>query len=506
MAARKERAQGTSLIEPQPGPQSTALNTRRFVYELLFGGARGGGKTVFLLMDFAVDVIEYGKDWQGILFRRSYPRLDQVVKLSREMFPSIDPGAEYRVGEATWYFSNGATLKFRHLDNDADHENYQGHSYSWIGFDELGEWATATCYNKLKATLRPASIKQQSDSVFRRIRATANPGGIGHGWIKEYFIDPCKEGNKLLLDTETNRNRMFIPSFVTDNYLLLQQDPHYIDNIRAATQGNEQLFEAWLYGNWDIFFGRFFDMFDPVIHKIDPESILEAGRIPESWKIEGSLDYGEASPTSFGLWATSPEGVSVRIDEYYRSGLWVSEHAGNIAALIEGNIYTGGRKPKRVWADPAIFHTRSAAGHASTNRMVSDVFRGSGLHCVPSNNDRLTGWRHMKNMLAWKRDDSGLVTLNPTLLYFPSCVDFERQMMNAKYAGNEDNPREDMNTTGEDHSPDETRYFCMGRGRGAIKKNPNFYVGSTFEQEVKRLRDRRLGRPARARGLVVVAS
>ena len=342
--------------------------------------------------------------------------------------------------------------------------------------------------------------------MFRRIRATANPGGVGHGWIKEYFIDPCKEGNKLLLDTETNRNRMFIPSFVTDNYLLLQQDPHYIDNIRAATQGNEQLFEAWLYGNWDIFFGRFFDMFDPVIHKIDPEDILEAGRIPESWKIEGSLDYGEASPTSFGLWATSPEGVSVRIAEYYKSGLWVSEHAGNIAALIEGCPYTGGRRPIRVWSDPAIFHTRSAAGHASMNRMVSDVFRSAGLHCVPSNNDRLTGWRHMKNMLAWKKNDDGLVTLNPTLLYFPSCIDWERQMLNSQYAGNEDNPREDMNTTGEDHGPDEGRYFCMGRGRGAIKKNPNLYVGSTFGQEVKRLRDRRLGRPARARGLVVVAS
>jgi len=505
MANKKERPEATQVIEPQPGPQATALNTRRLVYELLFGGARGGGKTVFLLMDFAVDVLEYGRDWQGILFRRSYPRLDQVVRLSKEMFPSIDPGAEYRVGDATWHFSNGATLKFRHLDTDSDHENYQGHSYSWIGFDELGEWATPTCYNKLKATLRPATIKAQKDKVYRRIRATANPGGAGHGWIKEYFIDPCPGGNKLLIDTETNRNRMFIPSFVTDNRLLLEQDPHYIDNIRAATQGNEQLFEAWLYGNWDIFFGRFFDTFEPDVHKIDPESILEHGQIPESWKIEGSLDYGEASPTSFGLWATSPEGVAVRISEYYKSGLWVSEHAGNIAALIEGCPYTNGRKPLRVWADPAIFHTRSAAGAASMNRMVSDVFRRSGLHVVPSNNDRLSGWRYLKNMLAWKRGEDGEMEKAPDMFYFPECTDFERQMLNAQYAGSEDNPKEDMNTTGEDHSPDETRYFAMGRGIGAIKKSEKYYVGSTFGQEVKRIRDRRLGRPARRRGLVVVA-
>ncbi len=104
--AMKERARVTTTIEPQVGPQSLALETRRFVYELLFGGARGGGKTVFLLMDYAVDVLEYGKEWQGILFRRSYPRLDQIVRLSKEMFPAIDPGAEYRTGEATWHFSN----------------------------------------------------------------------------------------------------------------------------------------------------------------------------------------------------------------------------------------------------------------------------------------------------------------------------------------------------------------------------------------------------------------
>lgn len=505
MADKRERAQTTMLIEPQAGPQSTALNTRRFVYELLFGGARGGGKTVFLLMDFAVDVLKYGPDWQGILFRRSYPRLDQVIKLSKEMFPSIDPGAEYRVGEATWYFSNGATLKFRHLDVDADHENYQGHSYSWIGFDELGEWGTPTCYNKLKATLRPATLKAQNDKVYRRVRATANPGGIGHAWLKEYFIDPCPEGNKLLLDTETNRNRMFIPSFVTDNRKLLEQDPYYIDNIRAATQGNEQLFEAWLYGNWDIFFGRFFDLFDPDIHKIDPESILEAGRIPESWKIEGSLDYGEASPTSFGLWATSPEGVAVRIAEYYKSGLWVSEHAGNIAALIESCPYITGRRPTRVWADPAIFHTRSAAGAASMNRMVSDVFRASGLTVIRSNNDRLTGWRYLKNMLAYKKDDSGDFDLKPSMFYFPDCEDFERQMLNAQYAGTESNPREDMSTTGEDHSPDETRYFAMGRSHGAIKRKDMFFSGTTFKKEMDKIRNRRLGRSARRRGLVVVA-
>ena len=503
--AKKERAQVAITIEPQVGPQSLALETRRFVYELLFGGARGGGKTVFLLMDYAVDVLEYAKEWQGILFRRSYPRLDQIVRLSKEMFPSIDPGAEYRTGEATWHFSNGATLKFRHLDTEADADNYQGHSYSWIGFDELGEWPTPHSYNRIKATLRPGTLQKSAENVFRRIRCTANPGGPGHGWIKEYFIEPCPEGNKPLIDTETNRNRMFIPSFVTDNRMLLDRDPDYIESIRASTQGNEQLFEAWLYGNWDIFFGRFFEQFEPKIHQIDPEEILEAGRIPESWKIEGSLDYGEASPTSFGLWATSPEGLSVRIDEYYRSGLWVSEHAGNIAALIENNPYTGGRRPLRVWADPAIFHTRAAAGMAAMNRMVSDVFRSVGLNVVRSNNDRLTGWRFLKNQLAWKKGDDGALDVKPSIRYFAGCSDFEREMTNATYAGTEDNPKEDMDTNGEDHSCDETRYFVMGRSLGHIKKKEDFFVGTTFEKEVAKLRRARLGRPAKKRGLVVVA-
>ena len=134
------------------------------------------------------------------------------------------------------------------------------------------------------------------------------------------------------------------------------------------------------------------------------------------------------------------------------------------------------------------------------NRMVSDVFRSVGLNVVRSNNDRLTGWRYMKNLLAYVPEEK-----EAQIKYFPECEDFERQMLNANYAGTEANPKEDMNTDGEDHSLDEARYFCMGRGFGSIRKREESYVGTTFDLEVSRIRRAKLGYPAKRRGLVVVA-
>ena len=117
---------------PQRGPQLHALYATR-VHVLLFGGARGGGKSDYLLGDYYQDVYQYGRNWQGIMFRRTYPELEGLIQRGKSIFQD----AEWLEGKRQFQWPNGAILKMRHAENVADVSKYQGHHYGWVGFDEI---------------------------------------------------------------------------------------------------------------------------------------------------------------------------------------------------------------------------------------------------------------------------------------------------------------------------------------------------------------------------------
>ncbi len=484
------------MWSPQDGPQVDAIDGRYAVDELFYGGARGGGKSDFLLGDYLIDVEAYGSDWKGILIRRTYPELEELITRGQEIFECGDlrQGApcEWKVSAQTFQFSNGATLKLRHMDKDNDWTKYQGHQYTWIGWDELPLFSTSGPYKRMKATLRSTKVPEKA----MRIRSTGNPGGPGMSWVKLFFqITGGSKNGYTALESESIAPggkpsiRMYIPSKVQDNKILLENQPSYIQQLWDSCEGNEELFKAWLDGDWDVFFGAFFSAFEPSVHKIE-----EPFPIPRTWRLYGSLDYGEASPTAFGLWAVDENDTSYRVAEYYEAGLWVGEHAGRIRDLCENNVWTRGRIPERIWADSAIFHTRSATGHGPANRMVSDIFKDHGLRVVPSNKDRISGWRWLKNCLAWKKDDNGEYVQKPKIYYYPDCIDFERTMQNAVFAGTEENPKEDIDTTTEDHIPDEVRYYAMGHYKARNRQKENKAQVATFGEMMKIQKQRRKGR------------
>ena len=152
------------MPKPQPGPQEKALRAK-FVNQLFFGGARGGGKSFTLLLDFAQDVPTYGKNWRGIIFRRTYPELDEILAESRRIFYQAFPGAEYKVGQRKWFFPNGAELSLRHLENEAAADSYQGHQYTWVVALRLF-WRRAT------ASAGSDSMKYNSGITLQRITSS----------------------------------------------------------------------------------------------------------------------------------------------------------------------------------------------------------------------------------------------------------------------------------------------------------------------------------------------
>ena len=271
---------------PQEGPQLHTIMAKP-IKTLFFGGARGGGKSSYLIGDFLQDVPIHGKNWHGILFRRTFPELEQIIKESKRVYPQT--GAEYGEGKKTWTWPNGATLKFRHLDRTADASLYQGHEYTWIAWDELSNWSNLEPFFMLMACLR-SPVK----GLPLRIRATGNPGGPGHNAVKNYFIDPAPTGYAEIADEETGDIRMFIPSRVTYNKYLGED---YIKSLKQV--GSESLVRAWLEGDWAAVLGAYFDTFDMSRHVIDPLVL------PQHWLKFRSFDWGSASPFSVGWWTIS---------------------------------------------------------------------------------------------------------------------------------------------------------------------------------------------------------
>lgn len=161
---------------PHPGSQFHFLTSP--VYEALYEGSRGGGKTAGLLMDFAQfcgPQHGFGEAWRGILFRETYPQLADVVAKSRSIFYRAFPGVKFNAGDFVWTWPTGEQLYFRHMRKPDDYWSYHGHEYPWIGWEELTNWANGECYDSMKACSR-----SPFSGVPRRYRATANPYGIGH--------------------------------------------------------------------------------------------------------------------------------------------------------------------------------------------------------------------------------------------------------------------------------------------------------------------------------------
>lgn len=282
------------IWQPQDGPQKALIECP--VYDVFFGGARGGGKTDGMLGDWVCHAQRYGKAARGLILRREY---EQVLKFllprMRELF--IPLGAVWKGEERYWLFPNGASFYVRHLDLDSDAEKYQGDSYTRIYVEELTNFPSPAPLDKLHGTLRSA------DGVPVGFRATGNPGGPGHGWVKFRYIDPCPAGMKIF-ETDVNGvkfKRVTIRSKLSDNKILDLKDPGYRDRLRLV--GNEELVRGWLEGDWDIVAGA-------ALNITKDRHLIRSFVPPRHWTRFTSLDWGYVKPYCHG-WYCVVEGTTL---------------------------------------------------------------------------------------------------------------------------------------------------------------------------------------------------
>jgi len=464
------------MWEPQDGSQIDILETRLWLREAFLGGSRGGGKTDVMLADYAADVKEWGSAWKGVLFRKTYSQFAEIVDRSKEMFADIlgaDPAKCYNNTNMLWRFPNGAKLQFFHMKDDSDADKHLGLQYTWIGWDELPHWDSDHPYKRVMACLR--STKK---GIPLRVRATGNPGGPGLGWIKKRFkipndvrerIGPLVEEEVEVKGKKFMTNRMFIRSTTDENQIMLDAQEDYYGTLHTATEGNDQLAKAWIDGDFNVFFGKFFTTYDESIHVIDTASVLPNGVVPNNWRLYGCFDYGEVSPSAFYLLAVDQHKTVYVVGEYYQGGKYPDAYAGDILDTVKHNPYTKGRRPEKIFSDTSIFSQRATSTAGSREKFVSDILRvNTGLNFVEGNKHRLNGWRLMKNKLAWETEldqlgrSTGKFKRTPSLYIGSDCLRLIDEIENAVHAGGEDNPKEDMDTKGGDHGLDALRYGLMG--------------------------------------------
>lgn len=398
-------------------------------FETLFGGAAGGGKSYGQLVDGLLYALKYPKSKQ-IIFRSTFADLEKsLIRTSMNLYPlSI---ANYNDSKHTWKFKNGSIIDFGYIQYEKDVYQYQSAEYDVIRFDELTHF-TEFMYTYMISRCRGANPYPKG------IKSSTNPGGVGHNWVKERFIDigapnvihTCK------LETGETTTRIFIPSLVQDNKFMLTYDPDYIKRLDALPEKERK---ALKYGNWDIFDGQFFTEFDRNIHVIEPFVI------PKDWYVYFVMDYGLDKLAGYWI-AIDYNNNAYVFREVYQSNLLVSQARDKIKEMTNEDVYM-------YLAPPDLWNR-----HKETGKSTADIFAEGNVTLYKTNNDRIQGWLQMKEWLKPYKDEQGCTTAK--LKIFNTCKNLIRCLPqvqhDAKRVGDIANEPHELT-----HAVDAIRGFCV---------------------------------------------
>lgn len=471
------------------------------VQEVLYHGTRGVGKTEALLVAFAMLCGKgYGNKCVGIIFRKEYKALDDLIKKSKKLFYKLFPNGECEWKNSQtqykWVWNTGEELLFRSIATMEDYDTkYHGQQYTFIGWEELTTWKDLALYEAMKSCLR-SSVDDLDDEdenpVPLLIRSTTNPYGPGRSAVKRYFIDVAPAGVEFEVTTEwddeiyTSKRMHIFGTFKENVYL----EKDYILKLIGLKETDYNKYLSWALGDWNAITGGMFgDYWDYDCHTLDPFLL------PSTAILDRSFDYGTASPFSV-LWHAElngesfknangeiicpPAGSIIVFNEYYGASLLekpnvgINLNASKIAKNIKemetkmaGKFYSIYSEVEPGPADNSIWNDSKVKGL----KTIADLFEdGAGIKWERSDKakgSRVTGVEIFKEMLiATKNKDPDA----PWIMFFRNCKFAINNIPNLQV--DEKNP-EDVDTTQPDHDWDSLKYRIL-------KKKGRFSMFNSF--------------------------
>ena len=434
---------------PHPGPQTEFCSRGEF--EVLFGGSAGPGKTDCLIWDAARfhEIPRY----RALILRRTFPQLQEILDRCHEYYRQY--GAIWKAGDKRFYFPSGAFVQLGHMQHETNKYDYQGKQFHYFGWDELTQFLF-TQY----AYLTFSRARTVDPEIPTRVRATSNPGGIGHRWVKERFIDPAPPRH-VVVDDYSGMSRVFIPALVTDNPTLMDADPGYVRRLAMLPEIDRR---RLLEGDWEVFEGQVFSDLIPEFHMCEPFEL------PPEWEYFGAFDWGYSKPFSYAVYAVDYDDILYRVMEWYgckdgESDKGLRMVAADVADEILKREAKLGVKiqyrvaDKSLWNNLPGFRQKEAVG-----KDLNEDFEARGVFCERANVDRIQGWQQVHTRLQVDREydeETGEITAEHSKFYaFSDQHHFWRLMPEMQADAVKD---EDIDTKQEDHIADEFRYACMWR-------------------------------------------
>lgn len=407
-------------------------------FDVLYGGAAGGGKTLALLMEGMRACHEH-PGLQAFWFRRSFPELEKSAlrTLARYGYGAA-LGAKFNGTTYELRFSNGSILTFAHAKNLQEASALQSAEINLLILDERTQFppnVVDVLYSRVRSGV--------TDVPCLGIRSGTNPGGAGHGSVKAAYIDATDHGLNVIRDSR-GRTVRFIPSKVSDNPHL---NAEYAEDLKALP---DSMRAAFLDGDWDSFIGQVFTEWDRDRH------LVPRFDVPVEWQRHSGTDYGYAAPWATVWAARDSDGRLWVYRELYAAGVGERDQARRILEAEHGE------QVHRV-ADPSMW------AKTGTALPVAAQYQLEGCSIVKADNDRLAGWARIHTFLAdgpacAHHRGEGLDVCPMLHVLDGTAPNLVRTLPSAPY-----DPRkvEDLDTSYEDHALDALRYLVMSIGSTA---------------------------------------
>ena len=356
------------------------------VFEALYGGAAGGGKSELLIMLPILRGWHLHPRFHGILFRETFPQLEESLIPRADAYYKL-AGAVFNEAKHYWKFPSGAVIRASYLEKEKHARRHDTTEYHYAAFDEL------TSFKEFVYKFVTSRVRSSEPDLPPIVRSASNPGNQGHVWVRERFVDPAREGGKIIYDRASRTHRIFIPAKLEDNPYLNEADPGYAWRLEILPEAERR---AKKDGDWYVFSGQVFSEWRDFHRSNEPSNalhVIQPFEIPSWWPRILAIDWGFTAKTWAGWAAVSPDSRCFLYREYAKDKQNIETWGADVARLSQyerSEIHS-------VVLDP------SAWSHRGDKLTIAQQFEAaSGFKPSQADNDRLGGKMLLHSFLRWQ--------------------------------------------------------------------------------------------------------